>query len=59
MGKSTIVKHVQLRDTHVLELLDIDLFGSTQTESVDGKKYALVYIDDNLRYLDRFSQEQI
>lgn len=40
MGKPTQVKHVQIGDiitTHVLELLHIDLFGPTKTESVRGK----------------------
>ena len=33
-----------------LELLHMDLFGSTRTTSLEGKKYGLVIVDDYSRY---------
>lgn len=52
LGQPTRVKHVQIGDittTHVLELLHVDLFGLAHVESVGGKKYALVSVDDYSR----------
>ncbi|KAM5577541.1 hypothetical protein ABKV19_008070, partial [Rosa sericea] len=36
--------------TRVLELLHMDLMGPAQTESIGGKKYMLVVVDDFSRY---------
>ena len=36
---------------HVLELLHLDLKGHMQIESLGGKKYAFVVVDDFLRYM--------
>ena len=36
--------------TRPLELLHMDLFGSTRTTSLGGKKYGLVIVDDYSRY---------
>lgn len=47
------LQHVQIGDitsTQVLELMHIDLFRTTQIESVGCKKYALVCVDDYSRY---------
>lgn len=48
IGKPTRVPHSQIKyitTTQVLELMHIDLFVPTQTESTEGKKYALVCVD--------------
>lgn len=37
--------------TYVLELVHIDLFGLNQTETVGGKKCALICVDDYSRYI--------
>ena len=36
--------------TRTLELLHMDLLGPTRTISLEGKKYALVIVDDFFRY---------
>ena len=36
--------------TRPLELLHIDLFGPVKTESIGGKKYGLVIVDDYSRW---------
>ena len=40
----------EITTTKPLELLHMDLFGPTQTQSLGGKKYTLVIIDDYSRY---------
>lgn len=36
--------------THVLELLHLDLMGIMQVDSLGGKRYVLVTVDDYSRY---------
>lgn len=53
MGKQTIVSHKKVTyigTTRPLELLHIDLACPTRTESLGGKKYFIVIVDDFLRY---------
>ena len=53
IGKQTKMSHQKLRhDTtsRVLELLHMDLMGPMQVESLGGKKYAYVVVDDFSRY---------
>ena len=53
IGKQTRMSHQKLRhDTtsKVLELLHMDLMGPMQMESLGGKKYAYVVVDDFSRY---------
>jgi hypothetical protein len=53
IGKQTRMSHQKLRHdttTKVLELLHMDLMGPMQVESLGGKKYAYVVVDDFSRY---------
>lgn len=51
--KQTRVSHKKVTSigtTRPLKLLHMDLTGLTRTESLDGKKYFMVVVDDFLRY---------
>src|ERR1044072_4659695 len=53
IGKQTKKSHPKLQHqttTKVLELLHMDLMGSMQVESLGGKKYAFVCVDDFSRF---------
>ena len=53
IGKQIRMSHQKLRHdttTKVLELLHMDLMGPMQVESLGGKKYAYVVVDDFSRY---------
>ncbi|XP_024200303.1 uncharacterized protein LOC112203592 [Rosa chinensis] len=53
IGKQTRSPHKTINaatTTRVLELLHMDLIGPAQTESIGGKKYILVIVDDFSRY---------
>ncbi|CAJ2661891.1 unnamed protein product [Trifolium pratense] len=53
IGKQTKVSHQKLQHlstSRVLELLHMDLMGPMQVESLGGKKYAFVVVDDFSRY---------
>ncbi|PNX99503.1 gag-protease polyprotein, partial [Trifolium pratense] len=53
IGKQTKMPHPKLQHlttTRVLELLHMDLMGPMQTESLGGKRYAYVVVDDYSRY---------
>ncbi|CAJ2654309.1 unnamed protein product [Trifolium pratense] len=53
IGKQTKVSHQKLQHlstSKVLELLHMDLMGPIQVESLGGKKYVLVVVDDFSRY---------
>ncbi|GAA0153069.1 hypothetical protein LIER_11392 [Lithospermum erythrorhizon] len=53
VGKQTKVSHQLLQQvvtTRILELLHMDLMGPMQVESVGGKKYVYVCVDDYSRY---------
>src|ERR1044072_5444928 len=53
IGKQTKVSHKKLQHlttTKVLELLHMDLMGPMQVESLIGKRYAFVYVDDFSRF---------
>ncbi|CAJ2645128.1 unnamed protein product [Trifolium pratense] len=53
IGKQTKVSHQKLQHlstSRVLELLHMDLMGPIQVESLGGKKYVLVVVDDFSRY---------
>jgi hypothetical protein len=53
IGKQTRMSHQKLRHdttTKVLELLHVDLMGPMQVESLGGKKYAYVVLDDFSKY---------
>ena len=53
MGKHTKAKHSStqtLATSRPLELLHLDLMGPTRTESLGGKRYIMVVIDDFTRY---------
>ncbi|CAJ2665853.1 unnamed protein product [Trifolium pratense] len=53
IGKQTKVSHQKLQHlstSRVLELLHMDLMGPIQVESLGGKKYVLVIVDDFSRY---------
>ncbi|PNY11358.1 gag-pol polyprotein, partial [Trifolium pratense] len=53
IGKQTKVPHQRLQlltTTRVLELLHMDLMGPMQVESLGGKRYAYVVVDDFSRY---------
>ena len=53
LGKQTKVKHpsTQISTTsRPLELLHLDLIGPTRTESLGGKRYILVVVDDFTTY---------
>lgn len=40
----------QVSTNRVLQLLHVDLFGPTRTQSIGGKKYCLVIVDDYSRF---------
>ena len=49
IGKQTKASHNSLKScstNRILELLLMDLMGPMQTESLGGKKYVLVVVDD-------------
>ena len=53
MGKQTKVAHKRTKDVNTkrpLELLHMDLVGPVQTESLGGKKYIFVCVDDFSRF---------
>ncbi|XP_040374637.1 uncharacterized protein LOC121052819 [Rosa chinensis] len=53
IGKQTKAPHKVVNSattTKVLELLHMDLIGSAQSESIGGKSYMLVVVDDFSRY---------
>jgi hypothetical protein len=53
VGKQTKMSHPRLEHqttTKVLELLHMDLMGPMQVESLGGKRYAFVVVDDFSRY---------
>jgi len=53
MGKQTKVAHKKVKNintNHSLELLHMDLVGPMQTESLGGKKYIFVCVDDFSRF---------
>ncbi|MCI02898.1 copia protein [Trifolium medium] len=53
IGKQTKVSHQKLQHlttSRVLELLHMDLMGPMQVESLGGKKYAFVVVDDFSRF---------
>ncbi|KAA0053605.1 gag-pol polyprotein [Cucumis melo var. makuwa] len=53
IGKQTRSTHKSLKECYtnrVLELLHMDLMGQMQTESLGGKRYVLVVVDDYSRY---------
>ncbi|XP_062103421.1 uncharacterized protein LOC133814482 [Humulus lupulus] len=53
LGKQTRVSHPTvkfLQTSRVLELLHVDLMGPMQTESISGKRYVMVCVDDYSRY---------
>ncbi|WJX55219.1 hypothetical protein P8452_41015 [Trifolium repens] len=53
IGKQTRMSHPMLEHqttSKVLELLHMDLMGPMQVESLEGKRYAFVVVDDYSRY---------
>ena len=53
LGKQTKVKHPSTQTSTTsrpLELLHLDLIGPTRTESLGGKRYILVVVDDFTTY---------
>ena len=53
LGKQTKAKHlgIQTSDTsRLLELLYLDLIGPTRTESLGGKRYIMVVVDNFTKY---------
>ena len=53
IGKQTKLPHKKvqhLTTTKVLELLHMDLMGPMQVESMGGKRYAFVFVDDFFRF---------
>ncbi|KAA0032128.1 gag-pol polyprotein [Cucumis melo var. makuwa] len=53
IGKQTKASHKSLKEcftNRVIELLHMDLMGPMQTESLGGKKYVLVAVDDLSRF---------
>ena len=53
MGKQTKASHQKVNmiaTSRCLELLHIDLMGPTRTESLGGKRYIMVIVDDFSRY---------
>ena len=53
LGKQTIAKHPSTQTSTTsrsLELLHLDLMGPTRTESLGGKRYIIVLVDDFTRY---------
>ena len=52
-GKQTKAKHPStqtLATSRPFELLHLDLMGPTRTESLGGKRYIMVVVDDFTRY---------
>ncbi|XP_019188855.1 PREDICTED: uncharacterized protein LOC109183091 [Ipomoea nil] len=52
-GKQTRAAHTSqnmINTTHCLELIHMDLIGPTRTESIGGKRYILVCVDDFSRF---------
>ena len=53
MGKQTKVSHHKVNviaTSRCLELLHVDLMRPTRTESLGGKRYIMVIVDDFSRY---------
>ena len=53
MGKQTKANHHKVNviaTSRCLELFHVDLMGPTRTESLGGKRYIMVIVDDFLRY---------
>ena len=53
LGKQTKSSHPKVNvvaTSRPLELLHVDLMGPTRTESMGGKRYVMVVVDDFLRY---------
>ena len=53
MGKQTKANHQKVNvisTSCYLELLHVNLIGPTRTESLGGKRYIMVIVDDFLRY---------
>ena len=53
LGKQTKVKHLGSQTSTTskpLELLHLDLMGPTRTESLGGKRYIMVVVDNFTRY---------
>ena len=53
LGKQTKAKHPNTQASATskpLELLHLDLMGPTKTESIGGKRYIMVMVDDFTRY---------
>ena len=53
LGKQTKAKHPgthTLATSSPLEFLHLDLMGPTRTESLGGKRYIMVVVDDFTRY---------
>ena len=54
LGKQTKAKHQGTQTSTTsrpLELLHLDLMGLTRTESLGGKRYILVVVDNFTRYI--------
>ena len=54
IGKQTKARHHKVNviaSSRCLELLHVDLMGPTRTESLGGKRYIMVIVDDFLRYI--------
>ena len=54
LGKQTKAKHPSTQTSAIsrpLELLHLDLMGPTRTESLGGKRYIMVVVDDFTRYI--------
>ena len=53
MGKQIKASHHKVNviaTSRYLELLHVDLMGPTRTESLGGKRYIMVIVDDSSRY---------
>ena len=53
IGKQTKASHHKVNaiaTSHCLKLLHVDLMGPTRTESLRGKRYIMVIVDDFSRY---------
>ena len=53
MGKQTKASHHKMNviaTSHCLELLHVDLMWPTRTESLGGKRYIMVIVNDFSRY---------
>ena len=54
MGKQVKSKHLsvtEVQTSRLLELLHIDLMGPARVQSLSGKRYILVVVDDFTRYI--------